>query len=109
MDGKKKIRDQKKKKPARKAKEAVHNRNVEFTFYAPMAREVYLASEFNDWDTQTLPMKKSRGGIWKARIKLPPGRYEYKLFVDGCWVHEIPDAEIVPNCFGTYNCIICVE
>lgn len=74
MDGKEKIRVQKEKKPARKAKETVDKRNVEFTFYAPMAREVYLAGEFNHWDTQTLPMKKRRGGAFgKQRSHYHPG------------------------------------
>ncbi len=45
-------------------------KTVEFTFCAPEAREVFLAGEFNNWDTQSLPMKKGKDGVWKAKIKL---------------------------------------
>ncbi len=50
---------------------------VEFSFYAPEGKEVFLAGEFNHWDTRLLPMKMGKDGIWRTDIKLPPGRYEY--------------------------------
>jgi 1,4-alpha-glucan branching enzyme len=79
---------------------------VEFTFNAPDAKEVFLAGEFNNWDTLTLPMKQGRDGMWKAKVKLSPGRYEYKFFIDNDWVEELPGVEKVPNQFGTNNFII---
>jgi 1,4-alpha-glucan branching enzyme len=83
-------------------------RKVKFSFYAPAAKEVFLAGEFNGWNTQFLPMKKGKDGFWKTEIKLLPGRYEYKLFADHAWVEDIPGAEIVSNSFGTQNFIISV-
>ena len=84
-------------------------KTVEFTFRAPEAREVFLAGEFNNWDTQSLPMKKEKDGVWKAKIKLPPGRYEYKFFADNAWVENLPDTELSSNPFGTQNLIIWVK
>ena len=43
------------------------DKNVEFTFQAPEAKEVYLAGEFNHWSTKSLPMKKDKDGVWKTR------------------------------------------
>ena len=79
---------------------------VEFTFCAPEAKTVFLAGEFNHWDTQALPMNKDRDGIWRAKVELPSGRHEYKLFADNAWVEDIPDAERIPNPFGTQNFVI---
>jgi hypothetical protein len=42
-------------------------------------------------------------------IKLSPGRYEYKYFVDGAWAEDLPGVDMVPNSLDTCNCIIGVE
>ncbi len=82
---------------------------VEFTFHAPEAKKVCIAGKFNDWSTTSMPMKKSKNGTWRIRIKLSPGKYEYKYFVDGAWASDLPCAEQVPNPYGTYNCAITVQ
>ena len=83
--------------------------NVEFTFHSPEAMNVYVAGECNSWDTQSLPMKKDEDGIWRAKFRLLPGRYEYKLFADKAWVEDLPNSETVFNPFGTQNYIISVK
>jgi len=99
----------KEKTPAKRTKAKTKEQKVEFSFYAPNAKEVCLAGEFNNWNSNSLPMKQNKQGMWKLKITLPPGRYEYKMYVDGYWVHDIPDTELVPNPFGTHNCVIYVE
>ena len=84
-------------------------KNIEMTFHAPGAKEVYLAGEFNDWSTQSLPMKKDKDGDWKTKVKLAPGCYEYKLVADNAWVEDLPDSETVFNPFGTKNFVISVQ
>ena len=54
--------------------------NMELSFCSPEAMNVYVAGEFNGWDTQSLPMKRDEDGIWRSKIKLHPGRYEYNFF-----------------------------
>jgi 1,4-alpha-glucan branching enzyme len=83
--------------------------DVEFTCYAPKATKVSLAGKFNDWNTRSLPMKKNKEGNWKTTIKLSPGRYEYKYFIDGAWAQDSAGTEKIRNSFGTYNNIIGVE
>jgi 1,4-alpha-glucan branching enzyme len=97
------------KESIRKLGKKSDGRITEFSFYAPEATEVYLAGEFNNWDTHALPMKKNRDGTWKKRIKLSSGCHEYKLMMDGFWVQDIPEANSVPNPFGTLNNIIVVK
>ena len=84
-------------------------KDVEISFCAPEATEVYVAGEFNRWDTRSLPMKKDKDGVWKVKVRLLPGRHEYKLFADSAWVEDIPDADSVPNAFGTSNFVISVR
>jgi len=55
------------------------------------------------------PHEEAQDGVWKAKVKLDPGRYEYKLFADGQWVHDLPGVERVPNRFGTDNFVVRVE
>ena len=92
-------------------------RQVEFVFPAPEGKDVYLAGEFNDWDPQALPMVQAGAGNWKAEIELFPGRYEFKPFMDGAWMEDVPcrvmivassfmlmlGLERVSNPFGTQN------
>jgi len=82
---------------------------VEFTFPAPEARKVCIAGKFNAWDTSSTPMKKGKDGTWRIKLKLPPGEYEYKYFVDGAWVSDLKCPELAPNPFGTNNCVISVH
>ncbi len=83
-------------------------RAVELSLWAPDAKEVFLAGEFNQWDTQSMPMKRGNDGNWKVKMNLPTGRYEYKFFLDNRWVEDISSAELVPNRFGTQNCVLSV-
>lgn len=80
-----------------------------FEFLAPDAKEVYLGGSFNNWDALAKPMKKDKKGIWKATVKLVPGRYEYRFFVDGNWENDPSCPGSVINDFGSINCVRVVE
>jgi len=84
-------------------------RNVKFALSSPAAVEVLLAGEFNNWDTWSIPLKKSNDGIWSIDIRLLPGRYEYNFIVDGNWVQDTSSPEMVTNPFGTQNSVIMIE
>ena len=92
-----------------KKKEKSIKKTVEFTFSAPDAKEVFLAGEFNGWDNQSLPMKRGKDGVWRTKINLAHGRYEYKFFVDNAWVESLPGVEQVSNPLGTRNFIVLVK
>lgn len=83
-----------------------NSQNIEFTFFAPQAKKVYLAGNFNKWKTNDHPMKKDKDGVWRTSIRLSPGSYEYKYFVDGAWVQDLPCSNLVQNSFGTFNCVL---
>ena len=80
-------------------------KKVQFEFLAPEALEVYLAGNFNNWNSSANPMKKDKKGIWKTALSLKPGRYEYRFLVDGNWENDPACCNCVPNEFGSQNCV----
>ncbi|MBI4689320.1 MAG: isoamylase early set domain-containing protein [Nitrospirae bacterium] len=86
-----------------------YEREVNFVFHKPDAKRVYLAGDFNNWDTGSLPMRMSKDGTWSKTLKLAPGQYQYGFMADGNWIKDMPCSEIVANPFGTYNCVMRVE
>jgi 1,4-alpha-glucan branching enzyme len=98
-----------KRKSTSRKKEKSIEKTVEFTFNARDAKKVFLAGEFNNWDTRSLLMKKDKKGVWKMKIKLPPGRYEYKFFADNVWVESLPGVEKSSNPFGTQNFVTWIK
>jgi 1,4-alpha-glucan branching enzyme len=98
-----------KKKGSKKEKKISEVREVEFSFNGPEATKVFLAGDFNDWDSRSLPMKRYKSGTWRVKTKLSPGRYEYKFLKDNLWVEELMSGEKVANSFGTQNLVTWVE
>jgi 1,4-alpha-glucan branching enzyme len=84
-------------------------KKVQFEFPAPEALEVYLAGDFNNWDSSANPMKKDKKGIWKTAVSLKPGTYEYRFLKDGNWENDPSCSQRVPNEFGSQNCVRIVE
>lgn len=81
-------------------------RPMEFKIYAPSAKRVSLAGNFNNWDTRMLSAKRDSKGNWTVKVGLKPGRYEYKFFVDGSWLNDPRCSACVPNAFGSNNCVV---
>ena len=84
-------------------------RGVRFSLKSPNAKEVFLVGDFNNWDARANPMKLDEDGLWKVRLILSPGRYEFKLLVDGKWREGTIEEQTVPNCFGTLNNVMIVS
>lgn len=59
---------------------------VHFTYTNRAAEQVYVAGEFNSWNTTTLPMDQNRDGVWYCDARVPVGDYGYKFVVDGEWM-----------------------
>ena len=87
------------------AKQRVAKQKVSFSFHAPSAQTVLLAGDFTGWDQAPVALKKDKTGIWKKTISLPPGRYEYRLLVDGQWQDDPQCSLRQPNQFGGENCV----
>lgn len=84
-------------------------RPTEFKLYAPSAKRVSLAGNFNNWDTGALSAKRDSKGNWTVKVGLRPGRYEYKFLVDGTWANDPRCHSCVTNAFGSKNCVLEVK
>lgn len=71
----------------------------------PEAAEVQLAGDFNDWMPHTTPMRRLPDGDFEARLRLPRGRYRYRLVVDGRWSHDLHNPVTETNEYGELNSI----
>lgn len=91
-----------------KARAGMKKRKVILKVRAPGAQSVHLAGEFNAWDPGTHPMKKHEDGFWKLGLRLNPGKYEYKLIVDGRWWEDAGKPGTTRNPFGTWNRVLVV-
>ena len=82
--------------------------STEFSLYAPNVNEVYLAGDFNDWQPEAkgFHLRKYKGDIWRKKLKLKPGRYEYRFVVDGQWWCDPENDNRVTNPYCTENCVI---
>ncbi len=87
------------------------SRTVTFAYRASGASAVFVSGSFNEWSPRDLPMRSDGDGHWSASVRLQPGRYEYKLVVDGRWRAQPAcasslESHFVPNGLGTANCVL---
>ena len=86
---------------------AVVKVEVEFVFERCGAEQVYICGDFNNWQPTSLRMiGNPEAGLWEKRLMLDPGRYEYKFFVDGNWIHDPDAGENVSNTYGSLNSVV---
>ena len=85
-------------------------RRILFSLLARRAKDVQLVGDFTDWEARPIIMDrmKPRSRTFGAAVDLPPGTYQYRFIVDGKWVED-PNADSVPNDFGTRNSVITIE
>jgi 1,4-alpha-glucan branching enzyme len=74
------------------------------------ADHVYLAGDFNNWDIESTPMKKLKGGEFSVSVDLEKGReYQFKYNIDGsAWLNETEADKHVPNEFQSENSVVVV-
>jgi chromosome partitioning protein len=86
------------------------NDAIAFVTLYPRAQSVQVAGDFNGWQPTKLPMEKvGETGVWQASVKLPTGKYRYRLVIDGQWQQD-PYNEITElNPFGGFNSIVEVK
>jgi 1,4-alpha-glucan branching enzyme len=70
------------------------------------AAEVRVTGDFTGWDEEGIRLSPVGEGQWRTVLPLQPGRYQYRLIVDGSWRDDPEAAERVPNPFGSENCVL---
>jgi chromosome partitioning protein len=87
----------------------INDAMVFVTLY-PRAESVQLAGDFNNWQpTETKMEKVGQSGVWQTKLKLPSGKYRYRVVVDGQWQQDPYNEHTELNPFGEYNSIVEVK
>ena len=83
---------------------------IVFVTLYPRAQSVQIAGDFNNWQPGDTPMQKvGQSGVWQTKIKLPQGKYRYRLVVDGQWQQDPYNERTEINPFGEYNSVLEVK
>ena len=87
---------------------ALEEQEIILKYIDPIAREVKLAGNFNDWRPDATPLKNTGAGEWMVRLMLRSGQYEYRFVVDGQWREDPQVSQRMPNPHGGFNSVLLV-
>jgi len=83
------------------------NDAVMFVTLYPHAKNVAIAGDFNNWQPKQTDMTKvGQSGVWQTKMNLNPGRYRYRLVVDGQWQQDPYNEMVESNPFGEHDSIL---
>jgi len=80
-----------------------------FVAHFPSATNVGIAGDFNNWNPQRMVEADDEAGAadtFRALVALKPGRYRYRLVVDGRWQSDPHNVYSEPNPFGELDSIV---
>ncbi len=78
-----------------------------FITHAPGARQVAVAGDFNKWSPEKHVMRPGHlDGDFELSVSLAPGRYNYRLVVDGRWQHDPANQVVETNPYGELNSVV---
>jgi chromosome partitioning protein len=85
-------------------------KGVVFTFKNPAARDVRLAGDFNDWvPDKNVETRLGPEGTWEKIVRLGPGVYQYRYFVDGEWRSDPSNPRRVSGPAGGVNSVLIIS
>lgn len=86
------------------------DKGVVFTYKNPAARDVQLAGDFNDWvPDKHVETRQTRNGTWEKVVRLGPGVYQYRYFVDGEWQADPSNPRRVSGPAGGINSVLIIS
>jgi chromosome partitioning protein len=92
------------------AKVASGEKGVVFTYKDPAAQHVQLAGDFNNWvpdhDVET---RQGPEGTWEKVVRLGPGVYQYRYFIDGRWQPDPSNPRRVEGPAGGVNSVLIIS
>ena len=87
----------------------VHQTRSGVVFVQPAAPEatVCVAGEHNNWSPASTPMRYNpSAGVHELCLPLAPGRYRYRLVINGRWLADPYNPVTEPNPFGDRDSIL---
>ncbi len=84
-----------------------------FIAHFPNAHNVAIAGDFNNWSPIRMTSDRDSGArdaeaeaTFRALVSLKPGRYRYRLVVDGRWQSDPHNTHALPNPFGELDSVV---
>ena len=87
----------------------IESDGVEFSYIDNNATKVFLVGSMNNWNTSSTVLRKGDNGVWSIVVKLDPGKYSYKFYVDGNWYCDQKNPDIEDDGYGGSNSIITIN
>jgi chromosome partitioning protein len=85
-------------------------KGVVFTYKDPHARVVQLAGDFNSWvPDHEVETRQGPEGTWEKIVRLGPGVYQYRYFVDGEWHPDPSNPRRVEGPAGGINSVLIIS
>ncbi|MCE7972919.1 MAG: hypothetical protein DYG92_01145 [Leptolyngbya sp. PLA1] len=86
----------------------VRETNQGMLFVQPLAsgQTIAIAGSFNNWSPSSHVMKRNTAlGVHELCLRLPAGRFVYRLVIDGQWTADPYNNDCEPNPFGGTNSV----
>ena len=85
-------------------------RNLEVNCNTRTNAQLFIAGDFNHWNPTATPLRHDEHlNVWQACVPVPPGRYRYRLVVDGQWERDPYNSYVESNPFGELNSVVEVD
>ena len=85
-------------------------KGVVFTFRDSDANNVQLAGDFNNWvPDKDVETRHNPDGTWEKIVRLGPGVYQYRYFVDGSWQADPSNPRKVEGPAGRVNSVLIIN
>jgi chromosome partitioning protein len=85
---------------------------VRFVCHAPGAARVQVAGDFNQWSTAedaSALAPTDQPDVWTRDVRVPHGRYAYRLVIDGRWCSDPANPYVESNPYGELNSVVEVQ
>ncbi|MFA5345587.1 MAG: AAA family ATPase [Candidatus Omnitrophota bacterium] len=82
---------------------------VIFSVFAPDAKDVYIAGEFNNWKLEDSNRMLSNNGTWSKKLNLTSGKYRYRFVIDGKWIEDTSNPLREINPYGSVDSLIEID
>lgn len=79
----------------------------EYDPHGKKVKTVQLAGQINDWNPSVTPLSPE-GTIYKTTLYLNPGKYQYRVVVDGKWMLDPANPRKEDNNIGGFNSVLVV-
>jgi chromosome partitioning protein len=97
-------------KSARSGDSFLTHRKTQFSIHAPEANSVKVVGNFSNWTQDPgFVLDRHEDGNWSKEILLPPGVYQYKFLIDGRWVEDQNNPNLVQDPYGGRNAVLEIQ